>query len=91
MDFEQDLNIEEVNVKKDVSIVFMGTPDFAVPVLEGLIENYKVKAVVTQPDKPVGRNGIIKKSPIKRSINLLATILLSFTLITIILSLLNFP
>lgn len=65
MDFEQDLNIEEVNVKKDVSIVFMGTPDFAVPVLEGLIENYKVKAVVTQPDKPVGRNGIIKKSPIK--------------------------
>lgn len=60
-----DLNIEKLNVKKDVSIVFMGTPDFAVPVLEGLIENYKVKAVVTQPDKPVGRNGIIKKSPIK--------------------------
>ena len=60
-----DLNIEKLNVKKDVSIVFMGTPEFAVPILEGLIENYKVKAVVTQPDKPVGRNGIIKKSPIK--------------------------
>lgn len=65
MNFDKDLNIEEVNVQKEVSIVFMGTPDFAVPILEGLIKNYKVKAVVTQPDKPVGRDGIIKKSPIK--------------------------
>lgn len=59
------MNIEDVNIKKDVSIVFMGTPEFAVPILEGLIDNYKVKAVVTQPDKPVGRDGIIRKSPIK--------------------------
>ena len=62
---DNDLNIEDVKIKKDVSIVFMGTPDFAVPVLEGLIENYKVKAVVTQPDKPVGRNGEVRKTPIK--------------------------
>lgn len=62
---EDVMNIEDVNIKKDVSIVFMGTPDFAVPVLEGLIKNYKVKAVVTQPDKKVGREGIIKKTPIK--------------------------
>ena len=61
-----DLNIEDIKLKKDVSIVFMGTPEFAVPILEGLIENYKVKAVVTQPDKPVGRNGIIHKPPIKQ-------------------------
>ena len=61
-----DLNIEDIKLKKDVSIVFMGTPEFAVPILEGLIENYKVKAVVTQPDKPVGRNGVIHKSPIKQ-------------------------
>ena len=61
-----DLNIEDIKLKKDVSIVFMGTPEFAVPILEGLIENYKVKAVVTQPDKPVGRNGMIHKSPIKQ-------------------------
>lgn len=60
------MNIENINVKKDVSIVFMGTPDFAVPVLKGLIENYTVKAVVTQPDKPVGRGGEIKYSPIKQ-------------------------
>ena len=54
-----DLNIEDIKLKKDVSIVFMGTPEFAVPILEGLIENYKVKAVVTQPDKPVGRNVLL--------------------------------
>mgnify|MGYP004538453229 FL=1 len=60
------MNIEDINLKKDVSIVFMGTPDFAVPVLQGLIDNYKVKAVVTQPDKPVGRDGEIKYSPIKQ-------------------------
>ena len=67
MDYINDdvMNIEDVNIKKDVSIVFMGTPEFAVPILEGLIDNYKVKAVVTQPDKPVGRDGIIRKSPIK--------------------------
>lgn len=59
------MDIENINVKKEVKIVFMGTPDFAVPILEGLIKNYNVRAVVTQPDKPVGRNGEIKKSPIK--------------------------
>lgn len=36
------------------SVIFMGTPEFSVPVLEGLIENnYEIKAVVTQPDKKV--------------------------------------
>jgi len=38
-----------------IRVVFMGTPDFAVPVLEGLIENYNVVGVVSQPDKRVGR------------------------------------
>ena len=60
------MNIEDIKIKKDLNIVFMGTPDFAVPVLQGLIDNYKVKAVVTQPDKPVGRDGVIKKTPIKK-------------------------
>lgn len=37
-------------------IVFMGTPAFSVPILESLIEaDYEVVAVVTQPDRPVGR------------------------------------
>lgn len=60
------MNIEDINIKQDLSIVFMGTPDFAVPILKGLIDNYKVRAVVTQPDKKVGRNGEVKKTPIKQ-------------------------
>lgn len=48
-----------------IKVLFMGTPDFCVPVLEGLIENYDVIGVVTQPDKEVGRNHEIKFSPIK--------------------------
>ena len=59
------MNIEDINIKKDLKIVFMGTPDFSVPVLKALIDNYKVKAVVTQPDKQVGRNGKLAKPPIK--------------------------
>lgn len=65
-DTEQDLNIEDVHVNKEFKIVFFGTPDFAVPVLQGLIDNYNVKAVVTQPDKPVGRDGQVKFSPVKQ-------------------------
>ena len=38
-----------------MKIVFMGTPEFAVPTLEALIEKHNVAAVVTQPDKPKGR------------------------------------
>ena len=44
----------------------MGTPDFSVPVLKGLVEKgYEVKAVVTQPDKKVGRKQKITKTPAK--------------------------
>ena len=46
-------------------IVFMGTPDFSVPVLEGLIENYNVVGVVSQPDKEVGRKRILTPTPTK--------------------------
>ena len=43
--------------KTDLRIVFMGTPEFAVANLKGLVEGgYNVVAVVTQPDKPVGRH-----------------------------------
>lgn len=50
---------------KDLKVIFMGTPDFAVPVLQKLIENTKVVLVVTQPDKCVGRKQILTPSPIK--------------------------
>lgn len=47
-------------------IVFMGTPDFAVPVLEGLIENYNVVGVVSQPDKKIGRKRILTPTDVKK-------------------------
>lgn len=46
-------------------IVFMGTPDFAVPSLRGLIDAHDVIGVVTQPDRPAGRRGKLKAPPVK--------------------------
>jgi methionyl-tRNA formyltransferase len=47
-------------------IVFMGTPDFSVPVLQQLIhDGYEVIAVVTQPDRPVGRKKVLTPPPVK--------------------------
>ena len=48
-----------------MTIVFMGTPDFAVPSLKKLCELHEVAAVVTQPDKPRGRGYIMTPSPVK--------------------------
>lgn len=54
--------------KKDLSIVFMGTPEFAVTILEKLIkEEYNIKAVVTAPDRPAGRGRKLKGSAVKES------------------------
>lgn len=47
-----------------MKVIFMGTPEFSVPVLEGLIENYEVIGVVSQPDKKVGRKGILTHPPV---------------------------
>ncbi len=51
---------------KDKNVVFMGTPDFAVPILEMLIEKTNVVLVITQPDKEVGRKKELAYSPIKK-------------------------
>lgn len=50
---------------KDKRVVFMGTPEFSVPVLEMLIKETNVVMVVTQPDSYVGRKHELKFSPIK--------------------------
>lgn len=50
---------------KDLKVIFMGTPDFAVPVLQKLVENTNVVLVVTQPDKLVGRKQILTPTPVK--------------------------
>ncbi|KAB8138690.1 methionyl-tRNA formyltransferase [Gracilibacillus oryzae] len=48
------------------NIIFMGTPDFAVPVLEKLIEDgYQIQLVVTQPDRPKGRKKVLTPPPVK--------------------------
>ena len=59
------MDIEKIEIEREPRIVFMGTPDFSVPVLDALIKNYKVKAVVTQPDKLVGRDNHLAKPPVK--------------------------
>ncbi|MCB8977516.1 MAG: methionyl-tRNA formyltransferase [Ardenticatenaceae bacterium] len=46
-------------------VVFMGTPEFAVPVLQTLIETQTVVGVVTQPDRPAGRGKQLRPSPVK--------------------------
>ena len=51
---------------RNTKVIFMGTPDFAVPVLEGLLENTNVIMVVTQPDKEVGRHHELVPTPIKK-------------------------
>jgi methionyl-tRNA formyltransferase len=53
-------------VKKDLRIVFMGTPDFAVTILKTLIEhNYTIVGVITAPDKPAGRGRKLHESAVK--------------------------
>ncbi|MFC0606211.1 methionyl-tRNA formyltransferase [Rufibacter quisquiliarum] len=52
--------------KEDLRIIFMGTPDFAVPALQALVENrWNVVAVITAPDKPAGRGLKLVPSPVK--------------------------
>lgn len=50
---------------KDLKVVFMGTPEFSVPILESLIELTDVVLVVSQPDKEVGRKRVLTPSPVK--------------------------
>lgn len=61
------MDLSEINIPKELQIVFMGTPDFAVPILEGLInDGHKIRAVVTQPDRKKDNNGNVIYSPIKK-------------------------
>ena len=48
-----------------LKILFMGTPEFSVNIVEALIKEYDVVGIVTQPDKEVGRHKEIKFSPVK--------------------------
>jgi methionyl-tRNA formyltransferase len=54
--------------KKDLRIIYLGTPDFAVPGLQLLVqEGYNVVAVITAPDKPAGRGLTLQYSDVKKA------------------------
>ncbi|MEJ6792271.1 MAG: methionyl-tRNA formyltransferase [Lacinutrix sp.] len=56
-----------MNKKRDLKIVFMGTPEFAVTILDTLLENeYNIVGVITAPDKPAGRGRKLNKSAVKQ-------------------------
>lgn len=57
-------------MKKDLRIVFMGTPDFAVTILDKLVQNnYNIVGVITAPDKPAGRGRKLNESAVKKYAN----------------------
>ncbi len=66
IDEMENMDVSEIKVEKELNIVFMGTPSFATPILQTLLDNYNVRAVVTQPDKPVGRSGEVVPSAVKK-------------------------
>lgn len=49
------------------SVIFLGTPEFAVPILDALNTEYDVKLVITQPDRKVGRKQVLHQSPVKQA------------------------
>jgi methionyl-tRNA formyltransferase len=56
-----------IDQKRNLRIVFMGTPDFAVPALDILVQhNYNVVGVITAPDKPAGRGQQLHQSAVKK-------------------------
>lgn len=59
------MNLEDLNVEKELKIIYMGTPEFSATVLEGLLKEHKIRAIVTQPDRPSGREDKITYSPVK--------------------------
>jgi methionyl-tRNA formyltransferase len=46
-------------------VVFMGSPDYVIPVMAGLARDYTFMGVVTQPDRETGRNRVLKPTPVK--------------------------
>lgn len=59
---------KEVKSKEELRIIYMGTPEFAVPALEKLVEaGWNVVGVITAPDKPQGRGQKLEGSPVKQA------------------------
>ena len=58
---------KDVRDTQEYRIVFMGTPSFAIPSLQNLVEKHRIVGVVTQPDRPSGRGKKLQESPVKQS------------------------
>lgn len=58
------MDFDKIKIDRELKIIFMGTPEFSVPILEGLVSKYKVRAVLTQPDRMV-KNGLLIPTPVK--------------------------
>lgn len=56
----------QATMSRETRILFMGTPDFALPTLKALIGHYTVVGVITQPDRPAGRGRDLRPPPIKQ-------------------------
>lgn len=63
-DFESRARIKDMR-KSQKRVVFMGSPDFAVPALKRMAEKFAVVGVVTQPDRPAGRGRTLMAPPVK--------------------------
>ena len=61
--------MKDVRDTQEYRIVFMGTPSFAIPCLQNLIERHRIVGVVTQPDRPSGRGRELQESPVKQIAN----------------------
>ncbi len=59
------MDYSNIVVNRKLKIIFMGTPEFSVPILEGLIEHYDIRAVVTQPDRK-GKKDQMIVPPVKK-------------------------
>ncbi len=59
-----DISCARIN-PMSVRIVFMGSPEYAIPSLNSLLESYDLVGIVTQPDKPAGRNQVLTPPPVK--------------------------
>ena len=61
------LSLNKISGMKNMRIVFMGTPEFAVASLNILVKNnYNIVGVITAPDKPAGRGKLLNQSAIKK-------------------------
>jgi methionyl-tRNA formyltransferase len=56
----------QIIMSENTRILFMGTPEFALPTLQALIRRYRVVGVITQPDRPAGRGRELRPPPVKQ-------------------------